>query len=169
MNNIDGLVPWTADWLWSLPLSVVCVVLHVFGLNLIRARYHAMLDRATHRTLSLISIGVMAITTVSVTLLHGMEAAIWAFGFRWLGALPDKKTAMLYSLNAMTTFGHAGTALEGQWHLMGALEALNGWILFGLSTAFLYAINQKVWKMAPDLEQKVIIQRKQEVEISSTF
>jgi hypothetical protein len=30
--------------------------------------------------------------------------------------------------------------------MMGALEALNGWILFGLSTAFLYAMIQEAWQ-----------------------
>jgi hypothetical protein len=28
---------------------------------------------------------------------------------------------------------------------MGALEALNGWILFGLTTAFLFTVVQKAW------------------------
>jgi hypothetical protein len=28
---------------------------------------------------------------------------------------------------------------------MGALEALNGWLLFGLTTAFLFAIIEKAW------------------------
>jgi hypothetical protein len=28
---------------------------------------------------------------------------------------------------------------------MGALEALNGWLLFGLTTAFLFAMIEKVW------------------------
>jgi hypothetical protein len=35
--------------------------------------------------------------------------------------------------------------LEEQWQLMGALEALNGMLLFGLTTAFLFAMIQKVW------------------------
>jgi hypothetical protein len=63
-----------------------------------------------------------------------------------LHALPDNKSAMLFSLNAMTTFGHSGTNLEEHWLMMGALEALNGWILFGLSTAFLYAMIQEAWQ-----------------------
>jgi len=159
--NIDGLVPWSLDWLWSLPLSVVTVVIHVLGLNLIRTRYHAVLARATVRTLSLIGVLLMAGMTLSITILHGFEAAIWASAFRLLGALPDKKTAMLYSLNAMTTFGHAGYDLEGPWHLMGALEALNGWILFGLSTAFLYAINRNVWKLAPDQGEPISLCNRQ--------
>ena len=145
--NLDpaNVVPWSSDWLWSLPLSVISVVIHVAGLYLIKQRFDHILADAAHRNMKIVALLFMAGTTVSVTLLHGLEAAIWAMGFRWLHALPDKKSAMLYSLNAMTTFGHSGSNLESHWQLMGALEALNGLILFGLSTAFLFAIIQEAW------------------------
>jgi hypothetical protein len=51
---------------------------------------------------------------------------------------------MLYSLNAMTSYGHTSLALAEHWHLMGAMEALNGWLLFGLTTAFLFAVLEKI-------------------------
>jgi hypothetical protein len=35
--------------------------------------------------------------------------------------------------------------LAAHWRLMGALEALNGMLLFGLTTAFLYGLIQRVW------------------------
>ena len=47
----------------------------------------------------------------------------------------------------MTSYGHANLFLEQQWQLMGALEALNGMLLFGLTTAFLFAVIQKVWPL----------------------
>jgi hypothetical protein len=123
-------------------LSVVTVVIHVLGLFVIRQRFNRVLVRAPLARMRTIAMLFMAGATVSVTLLHGLEAAIWTIGFRLLHALPDGKSAMLYSLNAMTTYGHSGTNLENHWLMMGALEALNGWILFGLSTAFLYAISR---------------------------
>ncbi len=52
---------------------------------------------------------------------------------------------MLYSLNAMTSYGHADLLLASHWRMMGALEALNGWILFGLTTTFLFTVIQKAW------------------------
>jgi len=52
---------------------------------------------------------------------------------------------MLYSLSAMTTYGHTNIHLELHWQLMGSLEALNGWILFGLTTAFLFTVMYRVW------------------------
>ncbi len=51
---------------------------------------------------------------------------------------------MLYSLNAMTSYGHTNLRLDDHWHLLGAMEALNGWLLFGLSTAFLFAVIERV-------------------------
>jgi hypothetical protein len=143
--DAETLAPWTSDWLWCLPLSVVTVVIHVLGLLVIKQRFDRVLAYVGRRTFSMIALLSLAGTTVSVTLLHGLEATLWAVAFRLLHAMPDQKSAMLYSLNAMTTFGHSGIALAPHWHLMGSLEALNGWILFGLSTAFLYAMIQEVW------------------------
>ena len=54
---------------------------------------------------------------------------------------------MLYSLSAITSYGHAQIFLDPQWQLLGALEALNGVILFGLTTAFLFALIQKIWPL----------------------
>jgi hypothetical protein len=44
----------------------------------------------------------------------------------------------------MTTFGHADVYLEGRWQFMGVIEALTGWLVFGLTTAFLFGMIQKV-------------------------
>jgi hypothetical protein len=71
-----------------------------------------------------------------------MEAGIWAAAYRLLGALPDNRSAILYSLNAITSYGHTNLLLEDHWQLLGALEALNGWLLFGLTTAFLLSVVQ---------------------------
>jgi hypothetical protein len=52
---------------------------------------------------------------------------------------------MLFSLGAMTTYGGSDVDLQKHWRLTGALEALNGIILFGLTTAFLFSMIQEVW------------------------
>ena len=53
---------------------------------------------------------------------------------------------MLYSLSAITSYGHAPIFLDSDWQMMGALEALNGMMLFGLTTAFLFKMIQQVWR-----------------------
>ena len=79
-----------------------------------------------------------------------IEAAAWAVLYLWLGALPAWAPAMLYSLEAITSFGHAQIYLADRWQLLGAIEAVNGLILFGLTTAFLFAAVQQVWLLWRD-------------------
>jgi hypothetical protein len=53
----------------------------------------------------------------------------------------------LYPSDPRTCPGHADVYLEDRWHLLGAIEAVNGVILFGLTTAFLYAAIHEVWPL----------------------
>jgi hypothetical protein len=147
MNAINA-TPLIGDWAWSLPLIVLTLVIHVCGLALISGRVVDDLDQAVDRT-DFIPKFVVVIggTSLLATILHGTEAALWAGAYRFLGALPDNRSAMLYSLSAMTTYGHTALFLEPHWQLMGALEALNGMLLFGLTTAFLFAMIQRVWPL----------------------
>ena len=47
----------------------------------------------------------------------------------------------------MTAYGHASVLPEPHWQLMGALEALNGLMLFGLTTAFMFAMIGRVTRL----------------------
>jgi len=129
-----------------MPLIVISVVVHVVGLMLIFKGVVDVMGRAVvgGRFVPTLMASIAAVSLLA-TILHGCEAAIWAAAFRLLGALPDNASAMLYSLSAMTTYGHVPVYLKDRWQLMGALEALNGMLLFGLTTAFLFAMIREVW------------------------
>jgi hypothetical protein len=140
--------PWIGDWVWALPLIALTVVVHVCGLAFVGERVvYRMGGSLEHRRFLGKFVLVMGGTSLFVTLLHGVEAAMWAAAFRFLGALPDQRSAMLYSLSAITSYGHANLFLKERWQLLGALEALNGMLLFGLTTAFLFAMIQRVWPL----------------------
>ena len=137
---------WETNWVWGLPLIVLTSVVHVLGLGIINETVvHALRGRTAHRHFTAMFAAAMSLTVLLATLLHAFEAALWAAAYRLLSALPDAKTAMLYSLSAITTYGHASALLAEHWRLLGALEALNGVLLFGLSTAFLFALIQGIW------------------------
>jgi len=143
--EIDSIT-WT-DWAWGLPLIVLTVVIHVLGLGLIgRRAIRASRGVGRHRYPVAWFVIVVGTATLLATCLHGIEAICWAKAFQFVGALPNFKSANLYSLNAITSYGHTTLTLEPKWQLMGALEALNGWLLFGLTTAFLFTIIEKVWR-----------------------
>ena len=89
----------------------------------------------------------VALAALATAVYLALEAAAWAALYLWVGALPTWRDAMLYSLSAMTSYGHANIYLEDRWQLLGAIEAVNGVILFGLTTAFLYAAIREVWPL----------------------
>ena len=74
--------------------------------------------------------------------LHMIEATLWAAAYLWLGALGSPEAAMLYSVDSIATRGASGLVLQSHWQMMGALEAVDGVLLFGISTAFIFTVMQ---------------------------
>ena len=123
------MAAWHADWSWGLPLIVLNVVIHVLGLGVINEQIVGrMTNRVNPQHLTALFVVIMAAATVMVTVLHAIEGTVWAVAYLGLGALPDIRSAMLYSLSAITSNGHARIFLDPHWQMMGALEALNGMI-----------------------------------------
>ena len=87
----------------------------------------------------------VALLALFAATLHSLEALAWACLYVATGAIPHVLTAMLYSLNAITSYGHAEVFLHNEWRLLGSIEAVNGLILFGLTTAFFFAAIQNAW------------------------
>ena len=137
---------WSTDLAWGLCLIVLNVVFHAISLGLINkdiaSRLGGSMQSWHHVLLSVLVVGGAALSTV---ILHAIEVSFWAAAYTFLGALPNGHSAKLYSMNAMTSYGHVNLYLAPRWQMMGSLEALNGWILFGLTTAFLFAVVQKAW------------------------
>jgi MFS superfamily sulfate permease-like transporter len=139
---------WGANWAWGVPLIVLTSVVHVLGLGFINERVaQGLSGRMDRRRSTFLFAVAMSVAVLLATVLHGFEAAVWAAAYLLLRALPDMRTAMLYSVSALTTYGHASALLPDRWKMLGALEALNGMLLFGLTTAFLFAMIQGIWSL----------------------
>jgi hypothetical protein len=136
---------WTSDWTWAVPIIVFTIMLHVAGLAFISTSLTRLGGRKAQLHPLLFFMLIMGIAALLATALHGIEAMVWAGAYTLLGALKDYHAAMLYSVNAMTTYGHESTTLTERWSLLGSLEALDGMLLFGLTTAFLYGQLQGAW------------------------
>jgi hypothetical protein len=138
-------VTWQADWLWSIPLIVGTIIVHVLGLGFINERVSQLVTVTKQRHPTIAFSLVMGMVVLLAMFLHALEATAWAMAYVSLGALPNPHSALLYSLSAMTSYGHAQLYLTPRWQALGALEAVNGNLLFGLTAAFMFAMIQKVW------------------------
>jgi hypothetical protein len=94
-----------------------------------------------------IQICVIGVIGLLLAALHGIECGIWAATYLWLGALDSPTDALLYSVDSMSTRGESGLTLQRPWRMMGALEGVDGMLLFGVSTAYVFAVMQAYWSM----------------------
>ena len=148
--NGDLLEP--ANWIWGLSLIALTIAIHAIGvvvLAVVSVRIRAWIAnrRLGLRYVIPIVIGLVAAVGLLLAVVHGIEAAIWAAAYVWLGALDSPVDAILYSVDAMATRGASGLTLQGPWRMMGALEAADGMLLFGMSTAYIFALMQVYWPM----------------------
>src|SRR4029077_18082252 len=95
----------------------------------------------------LIVIGLVAAAGLILAVLHGLEAGIWAAAYLRLGVIYSPLDSVLYSVDSMSTRGASGLTLQGHWRMMGALEAFDGMLLFGISTAYIFALMQAYWPL----------------------
>ena len=92
--------------------------------------------------------GVLSSTAVVMLLLHVIEVELWALAFWKLlpeGELASLEEASYFSFVTFTSLGYGDVTLSSQWRLLSGIEALNGILLAGFSTALLFAVLQRAW------------------------
>jgi hypothetical protein len=133
--------------MYGLALIALTLAIHAAGVTFMVSIVHVLRIRLQSRNLRLQHVFVVvigAITAMGLLLaaLHGIEAAFWAAAYLWLGALESPEATILYSFDTMATRGASGFTLQPHWQMMGALEAADGMLLFGISTAFTFTVMQ---------------------------
>ena len=76
---------------------------------------------------------------------HLVQISIWAALFVHLGEFSDFQTALYHSTVNFTSLGYGDIVMSRHWRLLGALETANGVLMFGLSTATLFAIMSRLF------------------------
>ena len=83
---------------------------------------------------------VMAIVTLITTAMHLTQIALWAVILLVCGEISTFEQAFYLSAQNYTALGYGDVTLSERWRLLGPLEAINGLLLVGLSTAVLFAV-----------------------------
>lgn len=140
-----------ASWIVGLSLIVVTIAIHTTGVVMMAFALErritvrvAQLSDEPHRTIPIAAGHISAVALV-LAALHGVESLLWASAYRFLGALDSFADASIYSLATMTTLDVPGLTLASRFRMVSALEAVNGVLLFGISTAFIFAVMQGYW------------------------
>ena len=75
---------------------------------------------------------------------HLAEIAVWAVLFMVCGEFSDFGTAYYHSAVNYTTLGYGDLIMTPRWRVLGPLEAANGMLMFGVTTALVFAVIQRL-------------------------
>jgi hypothetical protein len=74
-----------------------------------------------------------------------IQTWVWALLYLALGALGSLEEAVYFSTVTFTTLGFGDITLDKTWRLLSSFEAANGLLMFGWSTALVFAAVQWVY------------------------
>ena len=86
------------------------------------------------------SVAIMMIVSLVTAAAHLVEIALWAAVFLICGEVTSFPQAFYCSAQNYTALGYGDIHLSERWQLLGPLEAVNGLLLFGLSTAIMFSV-----------------------------
>jgi hypothetical protein len=115
-------------------IAIHGVVVHAIIMSLRRDLKRGLLGVRTSMNLTFITAAILLALGG-----HLAEITFWGFVLDMSGAVADIGAAIYSSAGSYTTSG-SDIVLPPQWRLLGPFEAVDGMLMFGVSTAFIFAV-----------------------------
>ncbi len=131
-------------------LVVATVLMHAAGTTWLLTFLESVFPSIEGRQYrSLRTVRALTATVVILILLHALQIELWALAYLYL--LPEEnlstmEEAAYFSFVTFTTLGYGDITLPEPMRIMSGIEALNGIMLGGWSTALLIAVVQRIWQ-----------------------
>jgi hypothetical protein len=90
-------------------------------------------------------IRLMSMVLMALFFGHILQFAIWAGLYLYIGEFSDFGTAFYHSVVNFTSLGYGDIVMSEKWRLLGALEAANGILMFGLTTSVFVAVLNRLF------------------------
>ena len=86
--------------------------------------------------------------TLWMFLAIAIEAGLWALLYLYdpmIANLPNLETAFYFSMVTFTTLGYGDVVLTDHWRTLASIQAANGVIIFGWTTALIFYFIQRIY------------------------
>jgi hypothetical protein len=124
-------------------LIVVTTRIHAEGMLLasllLRTRIAQEKDRLQRKHIYLVGAIVLVMFLTSI-----VEVLVWAFTYVGLNAIEGFEQTLYFSMVTFTTLGYGDVVLTEDWRLLASIQAANGAILLGWTTAIVIAAVQRI-------------------------
>ena len=128
----------------ALPTILATIVIHGWAvlavIHLVRGEYR--LGRAGVRFWK--DLFIVSGTILLALLAHLIEIVIWALVFEFCGEFSQLSTAMYHSSVNYTSLGYGDVVMSATWKFLGPLESADGMLMFGVSTAMIFAVIERL-------------------------
>jgi hypothetical protein len=124
-------------------LMAACVAIHAGGTA---ALLRSLRKSTQPRTAFWPSTSLFVMVAAWLIVLHLSEVTVWALFYLWKGAMPDLQAALYFSAVTYTTTGYGDLTLPEGWRIVGGIEALTGILMCGWSTAFFFAVVNRLYE-----------------------
>ena len=101
---------------------------------------------------------VISIVLLVLFVGHLFQVAVWAGLFLYLGEFEDFATAFYHSMVNFASLGYGDIVMSEEHRLLGALEAANGVLMFGLSAGAILSVMNGMFarhKVGGELKEKM--------------
>jgi voltage-gated potassium channel Kch len=129
----------------GLPVTLLCLLLQAVVVALSLRRY-VEFRRNLHDPSPASTIMILGLVMLLMLLGNFLQMAIWALTYVILGEFESFARALYFSGVTFSTLGYGDVVLSPPRQLLSALEAANGILMFGVSTAVLSAALHDVIK-----------------------
>ena len=129
-------------------MIALTVVIHTLGIIFLIRLLTAGVPRLRPAQSYLGMVEILVVTVLAMFFLHTLEIWSWAAFYVWIGEFEELQRALYFSTVTFSTLGYGDITLQEKWQLLSSFEAVNGVILFGVSTAFVFAVIQKLYQSA---------------------
>ena len=92
-----------------------------------------------------VSAGATVLVLLGLIALHLSEIGLYAALYLALDAVDGLGAAVYFSTASYSTAGIGELVVDDDWRLLGAMEALNGFLLIGWSTALFVSVLLRIW------------------------
>jgi hypothetical protein len=129
----------------SAVLCTICIHAFALGATVNLFRREARLHRAGVMYFIDFSIVVLVVSFAFVA--HVVEVALWAWLFMICGEFQQFAPAYYHSAVNYSTLGYGDVIMSPAWKLLGPIEAADGALMFGVSTAMVFAVIARLMKL----------------------